>query len=405
MKAGGLAALLALGLCPARIPSASAGDADRSAAPVAIAAELSAETGRTRLTVTLSKRMTPSVLTLDRPDRIVVELPETNCQLGLDDDRRRVGLVTSVRCGLAGPSRARIVLDLAAPASVARLDVENGTVPGSSVLTVELVRTERDSFRRAAAAGQADLVSQTGSLGRALEADRRPIIALDAGHGGSDPGARAISGTAEKEITLAFAQELRARLAAGDRYRLLMIRDHDVFVPLDERVRRAREAGAQLFVSIHADAIGNPLVGGATVYTGAERATDAESSILAERENAADLAGGLARAAAPGEIADILHDLTLRETRTHSTRFSDLLLKDMGLVARLSAHPKREASFRVLRNADLPSVLVELGYMSNARDLERMTSPEWRSRTVAAMASALDRFFAAAPLARAPISP
>lgn len=372
--------------------------------PVAIGAEISAEAARTVLTLTLSRPVAATAFVLEKPDRVVIDLPEVNFQLG-PDGRRRGGVVASVRCGLFAPGRSRIVLDLSAPAVVARVDTREAGVADATHLVVELARTDRDTFRRAASDDQADLTLTTGSLPGKPDADRRPAIAIDAGHGGIDPGATAPNGALEKDVTLAFAETLRDRLAAGGRYRLLMIRDGDVFVPLDERVRRARDAGADLFLSVHADIIASPLVGGATIYTGSDRATDGEAATLAERENAADGAGGLARAAALPEVSDILQDLTLRETRAFSHRFSGLLLRDLSPVARLSAQPQREAGFRVLRTPDLPSVLVELGYLSNARDLEHLLSPDWRRRTAAAMASAVDRFFAARVAARAPMSP
>ena len=372
---------------------------------VAIAAEVSAEASRTVLTLTLSRAVAATAFVLEKPDRVVVDLPEVNFQLGGEGGKRRGGVVQSVRCGLFAPGRSRIVLDLAGPALVSRIETGAAGVADATHLTIELVRTDRDTFRRAAAGDQADLTLTTGSLPGRPDADRRPAIAIDAGHGGIDPGATAPNGVHEKDITFAFAETLRDRLAAGGRYRLLMIREGDTFVPLDERVRRARDAGADLFVSIHADIIGSSAVGGATIYTGSDRATDAEAATLAERENAADAAGGLGRASPLPEVSDILHDLTLRETRAFSHRLSGLLLRDLSSVARLSTQPQREAGFRVLRTPDLPSVLVELGYLSNARDLEHLLSPEWRRRTAAAMSSAVDRFFAARVAARAPMSP
>jgi N-acetylmuramoyl-L-alanine amidase len=233
------------------------------------------------------------------------------------------------------------------------------------------------------------------------------LIVLDAGHGGLDPGARATTGEYEKDIVLAFSEQLREALLASGRYRIQMTRDRDVFVPLDERVRRARAASADLFVSIHADSISRPSIAGATIYTGSERATDGESADLAARENAADAAGGLAGGGERNVVTDILQDLTLRETRKLTNRFATQLHGGLKRSIRFSAQPLREAAFRVLRAPDIPSVLVELGYLSNHRDAGLLTSEDWRRRTSNAMANAIDRFFAARVAGRsaAPVSP
>jgi N-acetylmuramoyl-L-alanine amidase len=173
-----------------------------------------------------------------------------------------------------------------------------------------------------------------------------------------------------------------------------MTRDRDIFVPLDERVRRARAAGADLFVSIHADSISSPSISGATIYTGAERATDVESATLAERENQSDANAGLSGSERPGGVSDILQDLMLRETRGFSHRFAGQLFGELKSTIRFSVQPHREAGFRVLRSADVPSVLVELGYLSNTADVAHLLSEDWRRSTAAAMANAVDRFFA-----------
>jgi N-acetylmuramoyl-L-alanine amidase len=174
-----------------------------------------------------------------------------------------------------------------------------------------------------------------------------------------------------------------------------MTRDHDVFIPLDERVRLARAARADLFISIHADSIAAaPRIRGLTVYTGSKQASDAESQHLADRENTADAAAGLDGGDGAEAVADILQDLTLRETRGFSHRFARKLMGEVNPVMPLSKKPYRQAGFRVLRAADMPSVLVELGYLSSRKDLDLLTSGEWRDRATSAMGAAIDRFFA-----------
>jgi N-acetylmuramoyl-L-alanine amidase len=387
-----IVSLLLLLIWGGRGADARVAEWDAAGPAVAITADLSQESGRTRLTIALSRPVEAASFLLEKPDRVIVDLPEVNFQLS-PMGARHLGLVKSLRCGLIGPGRSRIVVELTGPAVPVRTETLTGP-DGVARLIVELARSDREAFRRAVQTGARDTqVRVTGAIETAAK-EMRPLIALDAGHGGVDPGARAVSGEAEKDIVLAFAERLRATLAGSGRYRVVMTRDHDVFVPLDERVRRARAAGADLFVSIHADSISSPTVRGATIYTGAEQATDVESQTLAERENSADAAGGLAHGPEPAGVSDILQDLTMRETRGFSHGFARHLFSELNPMVRFSTQPHREAGFRVLRAADMPSVLLELGYLSNARDVESLLSEDWRRRTSAAMANAIDRFFA-----------
>lgn len=372
---------------------------------VAVAATLSGDGGRTALTLTLSGPVAASAFVLDRPERAVVDMPDVNCQVAPGPGRRG-GLVAGFRCGRSGPGRARIVLDLAGPASVSQPVVSAGPIAGTWLLRVDLARTDEAAFRRDAAVGAADLVTTTGSIAPVRERpDTRPVVVLDAGHGGDDPGARSAAGSQEKDLTLAFTRDLRDRLVRSGRYRVTLTRDEDVFVALDERVRRAREAGAALFLSVHADSISRPSIRGATIYTGAERATDADAARLAERENEADLGAGIAGPGMPGEVAGILHELTQRETRGFSRRLAGHLHDRLAPVTRFTSEPHREAGFRVLRAPDIPAALLELGYLSNARDTELMFSEPWRRRSAEAVSDAIDRFFAQAAGPSAAVSP
>jgi N-acetylmuramoyl-L-alanine amidase len=195
---------------------------------------------------------------------------------------------------------------------------------------------------------------------------------------------------------LAFGLALRDRIEKGGKYRVVMTRADDTFIPLADRVKIARDQSAALFVSIHADALprGEGTAEGATIYTLSDRASDAEAGRLAEAENKADAIGGVNLTEEPTDVADILIDLAQRETRTFSNRFARLLAGEMKNTARMYKHPLKSAGFRVLKAADVPSVLVELGYVSNKGDLAHLVSEEWRSRTVASMAQAIDAFLA-----------
>lgn len=371
---------------------------------VAIDAAVSVEGSQTRLVLTVSRETEASSFLLESPDRIVVELPGLHCRLPAESGRKGAGLVAAYRCGLFALGRTRLIVDLAAPATVSKLSWTEGPVPEVSRLVLELTRSDRDGFRRAARAPSRD-PDTTGSLGVAPQPGAPPLVAIDAGHGGIDSGAVATNGHYEKDVVLAYARTLRDTLAASGQVRTMMIRDGDVFVPLDERVRLARAAGASLFVSIHGDSMSNPSGRGATIYTGAERATDVESAKLADRENAADGKAGLVPSEVRAGVSDILNDLTLRETRGLSHSFASQLHDQLTPVMQFSQQPHREAGFRVLRAPDMTSVLVELGYLSNSKDATLLLSDDWRRRSATAMAKAVERFFTPRLGARAAVSP
>ena len=222
-----------------------------------------------------------------------------------------------------------------------------------------------------------------------------PLVMLDPGHGGKDPGAVGVSGTYEKHIALAAAHELKRQLDASGRYRVEMTRARDVFVPLDERVSRAQGKGAALFVSMHADALRDPGVRGASVYTLSNTASDAQTASLAARENSADRFGGPGFRDTPPEVARILSSLVRQETRAGSTRLAHSMVGSLDNDVKLLVNPSRHAGFVVLKAADIPSVLVEMGFMSNPRDEAELRKASHRSRVAGAMARAVDAYFLA----------
>jgi N-acetylmuramoyl-L-alanine amidase len=221
-----------------------------------------------------------------------------------------------------------------------------------------------------------------------------PLIMLDPGHGGRDPGAIGVSGTYEKHIALAAAQELRQRLEADGRYRVLLTRTHDVFIPLDQRVATAQRKGAALFVSMHADALIDHAVRGASVYTLAARASDAQSAALAQRENAADRFAGPRFAGTSPEVARILTSLVRDETRRGSARLANGVVGAFRGEIGLVNQPARHAQFVVLKAADIPSVLVEMGFMSNPADEAALRQARHRALVAEAMRRAIDAWFA-----------
>ncbi len=221
-------------------------------------------------------------------------------------------------------------------------------------------------------------------------------MVLDPGHGGKDPGAIGYSGTYEKHVAFATAAELKRQLERTGRLRVQLTRERDVFIPLDGRVERARELGAALFVSMHADAIGDPGVRGASVYTLATSASDAQSAALAQRENSADRFGGPQFRTASPEVAQILASLVRQETRSGSARLQRNVVNALDVSLPMLPNPARHAGFVVLKATDIPSVLVEMGFMSNPRDEAGLRQSAHRARVAAAMTRAVAAYFAGA---------
>lgn len=223
-----------------------------------------------------------------------------------------------------------------------------------------------------------------------------PLVMLDPGHGGKDPGAIGVSGTYEKQVALATAFELKRQLEAGGRYRVELTRARDVFVPLDDRVAKAQVRSAALFVSMHADALSDRSVRGASVYTLANNASDAQTAALAVRENSADRFIGPTWRDTPPEVARILASLVRQETRVGSGRLARSLVGSFDRDLPLLQNPERHAGFVVLKAADIPSVLVEMGFMSNPADEAELRRPRHRAVVAEAMMRAVDAYFAAA---------
>ncbi len=226
-----------------------------------------------------------------------------------------------------------------------------------------------------------------------------PLVMLDPGHGGKDPGAIGYAGTFEKHVAFAAATELRRQLEAGGRHRVLMTRAQDVFIPLEDRVAFAQEHGAALFVSMHADALSEHAVRGASVYTLSDAASDAQSAALAQRENAADRFAGPGFRGVTPDVARILGSLVRRETRSGSGSLQGAMVAALGRSTPLLENPARHAHFMVLRAADIPSVLVEMGFMSNPADEAALRQASHRAGVATAMRGAIESWFAAHPLA------
>ncbi|MGI4953647.1 MAG: N-acetylmuramoyl-L-alanine amidase family protein [Janthinobacterium lividum] len=221
-----------------------------------------------------------------------------------------------------------------------------------------------------------------------------PLVMLDPGHGGKDPGAIGVSGTYEKHVSLAAAQELRRQLEASGKCRVALTRGRDVFIPLADRVGFAQRQGASLFVSMHADALSDSSVRGASVYTMADTASDPQTAALAQRENSVDRFGAGFRDMPP-DVAHILSSLVRQETRQGSARVARTMVGSMTSQIGLIANPARHARFAVLKATDVPSILVEMGFMSNRADEAALRRPEHRARVAGVMRQAIETYLAA----------
>ncbi|MGB6312082.1 MAG: N-acetylmuramoyl-L-alanine amidase [Pseudolabrys sp.] len=406
MKTRAIAIAITLACTTLGAPSgAAAENGGREAAPsgdsqsVATDIRIGGDDKQTRFVVDLSRKIDITAFMLADPYRVVVDLPRTTFKLPANTGERARGLVKAFRYGLIMQGGSRIVLDTKAPVRLEKSFVIDAAEGQPARLVLDLVATDRASFMRnitlANRSAQQSASARPSDAPPKVEGDARPLIVIDPGHGGIDNGAKGTGGELEKDVVLAFALTLREKLEAQGKYRVAMTRSEDEFIALGERVRFARSRNAALFVSVHADALPKRegLAEGATVYTLSENASDAEAARLAETENKADVIAGVDLTAEPDDVANILVDLAQRETKTFSMQFARTVVEELKSAARLHKHPLKSAGFKVLLAPDVPSVLVELGYMSTKDDLKQLTSANWRARTAQALAQAVDAYF------------
>jgi N-acetylmuramoyl-L-alanine amidase len=366
--------------------------------PVATDARLGGDNSRTRLIMDLSRTIDVAAFTLADPYRVVVDLPQVTFQLPAKTGASPKGLVKAFRYGLVMQGGSRIVIDTTGPVRVDKAFVLESVDKQPARLVIDLVSIDRAAFMRNLALEKPPVRANETKKAEPVKrpSDGRPLVVIDPGHGGIDNGTVAATGEMEKQIVLDFAQALQAKLEKSGKYRVAMTRTDDRFVALGERVKFARTQGASLFISIHADALASRNeadVRGATVYTVSDTASDAEAARLADNENKADAIAGVDLSSEPEEVADILIDLTQRETKNFSHHFARAVVSELKSAAKLHKHPLKSAGFKVLKAPDVPSVLVELGYVSNKQDLKLMVSEAWRVKTADAVAQAVNAFF------------
>jgi N-acetylmuramoyl-L-alanine amidase len=362
----------------------------------------------TRVVIDLSRRVNYRYLSLGEPPRLAIDLPDVDWTVG-EDASRAIGLVKGFRFGQPRPGVSRIVLDVAGPFEIDRLFElpPNGT-RGHRIVTdlVERpVNGQQHQFKDAAhAAAPGD--TQAAAMVVIRPPARKPlppraerIIVIDPGHGGVDPGAIGSStNILEKEVALRMGLALRDRLEATGRYRVIMTRDDDRIVRLRDRLQIARQSQGELFISLHADSVVQaPDVRGASVYTLSERASTDEAGRLARKENRADILAGVDLSDQEDVVTEILIDLAQRDANNKSVSFAELLVEELKSATRMAKRRRAQAGFVVLKSPDMPSVLLELGYLSNSADEKALADDAHIARLAAAVAQAVDVYFGVGP--------
>lgn len=390
--AGALAAALCLAiLSPALAASASA------APLLAFGARIAGDDARTRLIIDFDRKPDFKVHYVANPYRVLIDLPETDFGIKPDELDAR-GIFSDIRYGTMAEGRSRIVLTASRPVGVVLAEVqeEQGAASYRLVIDTAIVtgevfqgQMEKQSWQQASApAGEQPSVILPGG-----KADGPFVIAVDAGHGGIDNGARgATTKTEEKNVTLAFARELAEALNRLPGTRAILTRDKDEFLSLSQRVQLARSEGANLLISIHADTLKQKDIRGATVYTISDKASDSLAASLAERENLSDQIAGIAFVDEPAEVADILLDLTRRETQAFSINLAESVVGKFKDEVLLINNPHRHAGFRVLTAPDVPSILLELGFLSNKEDEQLLVDPVWQKKVAGLIAKAVEEY-------------
>ena len=390
--------LLLTGVIPAA-GQVGPGASPPSEYPVATDARVGGDGKQTRFVVDFTRKVDIRAFTLANPYRVVIDMPQVTFSFPPNTGDHGRGLVKAFRYGLVMPGGSRIVLDTTGPVRVEKAFVLDPSDSQPARLVMDLIPIDRESFLRATAVDNRQRDTRKNDAKSepppTAPADARPLIVLDPGHGGIDTGTHIQEGDPEKVLVLDFANTLRDRLEKTGKYRVVMTRTDDTFVALGDRVRFARARNAQLFISIHCDALakGDGEAEGASVYTLADHASDADAARLADAENRADVISGVDLSVEPDDIADILLDLAQRETKTFSLQFAQQVVREFKSAARMHKKPLKSAGFRVLRAPDVPSVLIELGFVSNVKDLKQLTSDAWRVRASDALVQAVNAYF------------
>lgn len=354
----------------------------------------------TRFVLEFDRSVPYRIFTLSDPDRVVVDLPSVDWNGPPSGQAPGAGLIAGYRHGLFRPGVTRVVMDLAAPAQISRHFALDPSGPYGPRIVVDLVPASQ-TVQNAEGVQSAGWEAYSSELSAAAPPEppvnqgalSRRVIVIDPGHGGVDPGAIGASGAYEKAVVLSFAQTLRDTLQATGRYQVVMTRDSDVYIPLRDRYQVAHSVEAGLFLSIHADSHETSSLRGMSVYTLSDRASDAEAEALAQRENLSDVLAGTDLTGYESDVTSILISLAQRSIRQHSAEFAEILVGEMSDAVQMLRNPHRFAGFAVLKSPNVPSVLIELGYMSNRQDEANLQSAEQQRVMSRHMVQAIDEYF------------
>jgi N-acetylmuramoyl-L-alanine amidase len=400
------------------VPTRAAETPAATPAPEAIAARVTTTPERARLIIDLSAPAQFAVVSATDPDRITVDLKVSSLRFDKPEALAGSGLVSAYDVDMVEPGRARATLTLAGPAQVQQSYTLKAFADQPARLVIDLIPDTAEAFARraaadaAATAGTPSAVEQQKLAGKDTAAasaglpapvggptavpppatHARPLIVLDPGHGGIDSGARD-KGTMEKDVVLAFAKKLQALLIRTGRFDVALTRTDDTYLTLEQRVALARQNKADLFISIHADSFSEPQVRGTSLYTRDEQATDELDKVLADNENKLELVSSFASPRLTPQVANALVDLLRRQMRKQSYMAAKAIVAALQPSVEVRPFPIRQADFFVLQAPDVPSMLIELGFMSNSKDMHNLTDPSWEDKVAAAMTQGISSYF------------
>lgn len=363
-----------------------------AAEPAVTGLRIGQHPSKTRIVLDVSGRVAFETFVLSDPYRVVVDLPEVKWRLKNGKVGRK-GTVSAYRYGLFEKGKARLVLDVKKPVKVKKAFLLPPSGKNRYRIVVDLITVSR-AEALAARKTTRRRASTPVPVAKPKTRKSKTVVVIDAGHGGVDPGTKGINGVWEKHIVLAHAHELWRQLRATGRYHAIMTRKRDVFLPLRRRVKIARTRGADLFISLHADSIGNRSFRGAHIYTLSESGSDKEADALAAKENKSDIIAGVDFSEQSEDVTSILIDLAQRETMNQSAVFARLLAGELRKSTNVVRRAHRFAGFVVLKAPDVPSVLLELGYLSNAADAKMLSRQGPRRKIAKSIVRSVDRYFA-----------
>ena len=368
---------------------------------------LGAHLDKTRLVMDMNKETQFVAFYLADPYRLVLDLPKVSFEIKTPSLKKVVGGVSGYRFGLFDNETSRIVIDLVSPMIIKEFFHLNSDVKDLTRLVIDLKPTSRKKFQTEAVntiknalkkrSSAPSLKQKTSPVFPSTKLGDKKLIIIDPGHGGVDPGAIGHAGTYEKHVVLSAAKIFKQVIEKDSTYRVVLTRTRDQFLTLRDRISRSKLSGADLFISIHADSIANNTVRGATIYTLSETASDKEAAQLAERENKADIISGVDLSDETQEVTNILIDLAQRETMNQAAKFAGILVPELLKVIKTHKRPHKFAGFAVLKAPDVPSILLEMGYLSNVND-ERLLRQDGFVRKIAkSIKMGLDKYFASVP--------